>query len=220
MIRDNETNLHPRPEQADESQLRCDAITWPHARRLAVGFGCLALMVVAAGCSGDDSNPATGTGASGGSGGAGGSGGNGGAGAQDADDPDGYVICPIPGDPIDSYHANLVKPGTSGVLTFTLVQSDHAPPIRADNAWQLKITKADMTPVTGEVTGEVKMPRHIHAAGRQPDITYDSALGLYRATPVSFSAMPGYWGAWFTAYEAGADAGNPLDIGVFYFCVE
>ena len=39
------------------------------------------------------------------------------------------------------YHANLEKPGSDKVLTFTLVESDNAPPSRGNNSWLLKITK-------------------------------------------------------------------------------
>jgi hypothetical protein len=113
----------------------------------------------------------------------------------------------------------LVKQGSDGVLTFTLVQSDNAPPIRGYNSWQVKITRKDGTSMTGEVIPDVKMPRHMHPAGLQPDVTYDSALGLYKATPVHFF-MAGYWSAQFAAYEGSADSGTPLDRGTFYFCVD
>jgi YtkA-like len=226
MTRGNETNMHHRPERARQSESRCDVL--PHAekarslstraeplRRFVVGCGVIVAVAIAAGCSGDDK----GTTGSGGAGGAGGSAGTGGSAPHDAGDMDGFVICPVPGDPIDTYHANLVKNGSEGVLSFTLVQSDNVPPSRGDNTWQLKITKKDQTSITGEVVPEVKMPRHMHPPSKPPEITFDAAKGIYTVAPVYFF-MPGYWSAQFVAYERGSDAEAPLDRGTFYFCVE
>jgi hypothetical protein len=172
------------------------------------------VMAFAAACAGDDN----GTGGTGGAGGTGGTGG-GGAGPYDAGNMDGFVTCPLPGEPVDTYQANLVKPGSDGVLTFTLVESDNAPPSRGNNSWLLKITKKDQTPVTGEIVPEIRMPHHAHPPSKAPDITYDSAKGLYKVTPV-YLFMPGYWSAQFQAFEGSADAGTPLDRGTFYFCID
>jgi hypothetical protein len=178
----------------------------------------MAAIAATGGCSGDDNNAATGTGGAGGSGGTGGTGGAG-SGAFDAGDLDGYVVCPQPGDPIDMYHANLAKPGSDNVLTFTLVESDNAPPSRGNNSWLLKITRKDQTPVTGEIVPRITMPHHTHPPTKAPDITYDAAKGAYRITPIYFF-MAGYWASRFDAYELGADAEAPLDRGTFYFCIE
>jgi hypothetical protein len=177
----------------------------------------MVVMAFAAACTGDD-NGTTGTGGTGGAGGTGATGG-GGAGPFDADDMDGFVTCPQPGKPIDMYHANLVKPGSGGILTFTLVESDKAPPARGNNTWLLKITKKDQTPVTGEIVPVIKMPDHTHPPTKAPEITYDAAKGLYTLTPV-YLFMPGYWSAQFDAFEHGADAEAPLDRGTFYFCID
>ena len=188
-------------------------------RCAAFGCGLMIALVCTAGCSGDD-NSATGTGGSGGAGGTGmGASGGGGSGPQDAGDMDGFVTCPQPGDPLDMYHANLVKTGSDGVLTFTLVESNNVPPSRGDNAWQLKITKKDQSPVTGELLPEIKMPHHTHPPSKAPNITYDAAKGLYNVAPVNFF-MAGYWSARFDAYEQSSDAGAPLDRGTFYFCID
>jgi len=191
--------------------------------RRAVALGLWVAMAFVGGCSSDENN-GTGTSGSGGvggstsTGGAGGSSG-GGSSAQDAGNHDGFVSCAPPTSPVDDYHANLVKTGSDGVLTFTLVQSDNAPPIRGINAWQLKITRADKSPVTSNVTAQTEMPFHIHPAGVQPDMTYDAAAGLYQATPMYFF-MAGYWMAKFTVYEADAGPGAIVDIGTFFFCID
>jgi hypothetical protein len=218
--------MHPRRRQARESGERraslwhgggprsshaASAFPW---RRIAAQCGLMVAIASATGCSGDDRTPTETAGA----GGAAGTGG-GGSGTVDAGDQDGLVICPLPGEPIDMYHANLVKAGRDRVLTFTLVESDNAPPSRGNNSWQLKITKMDQTPVKGEITPKIEMPHHTHPPSKAPEITYDAAKGLYNVTPV-FLFMPGYWSAEFTAYELGRDAEAPLDRGTFYFCVD
>ena len=222
--------MHHRTRLIRKSASRCDVLshgteprparaTTVHWLRVALGCGLMVVTAFAAGCSGDDSS-ATGSGGSGGAGGtgAGGSGG-GGSGSYDAGDMDGSVTCPQPGEPVDMYHANLDKQGSDGVLTYTLVASDKVPPARGDNAWQLKITKKDQSPVSGEIVPVIRMPHHTHPPSKAPTITYDAAKGLYNVAPVNFF-MAGYWSAQFSAYEQSSDAGAPLDRGTFYFCID
>jgi hypothetical protein len=177
-------------------------------------IGLFLAMSLAAGCSGDTNNPA-GTGGSGGTGGAGG----GGASDLDAASQDGLVTCAKPNDPIDTYLPNMSKPGSNGALTFTLVHSDNAPPIRDRNIWKLKIVKADQSMVTGDVVPDVKMPYHTHPAREQPKITYDATAGVYVADPLYFF-MAGYWSSKFTVYQGPANDAEVMDIGVFYFCID
>jgi hypothetical protein len=171
-------------------------------------------MTIAAGCSGD-TNDGAGTGGSGGAGGAGG------AGASDVDaaKQDGLVTCAKPNDPVDTYLPNMSKPGSNGVLTFTLVHSDNAPPIRDKNIWKLKIVKADQSIVMGDIVPDVKMPYHTHPARDQPKITYDAAAGVYVADPLYFF-MAGYWSSKFTAYQGPASDAELVDSGTFYFCID
>lgn len=132
---------------------------------------------------------------------------------------DGLLTCARPNDPIDTYMPNLVKVGSNGVLTYTLVQSDNAPPIRSRNVWKLKITKDDAPATLGDVIPEVKMPYHTHPAGQQPKMTYDAAEGVYTADPVHFF-MVGYWTSQFTMYQGSADDAVVVDRATFYFCVD
>src|SRR5690348_4131123 len=88
-----------------------------------------AIAAASFGCSGGDktgdtANPVGGSGGSGGS------------------DTDALVSCTM--DPrVDTYTANLKKDGQLKMLTFTLVESTPAPPIRGSNVMKLKVTKAD-----------------------------------------------------------------------------
>jgi hypothetical protein len=136
-------------------------------------------------------------------------------------DADGSTTCHATKDVEDIYVAQLKKSGTQGALTFELVASDPAPPqLGASATWTLRVTTAQGTPFTGKVTGELKMPYHNHPVTIQPSITLvDAASGLYTANPVYFF-MPGYWRAAFSALDESSDAGLPLDVGTFYFCIE
>jgi hypothetical protein len=184
-------------------------------RLILSAMAILVTMGFAAGCSGDDTTPGAGSGGTGGTAGAAGAGG-----ASDHDARDGnFVTCARPNDPVDSYRANLSKAGSDGKLTFTLVKSDNAPPVRGSNTWTLKILRADQTTMTGEVVPDVKMPLHTHPAGLQPQITFDAGEGVYVATPLHFF-MPGYWSSEFSAYEGAATGNDPVDRGTFYFCIE
>jgi YtkA-like len=120
---------------------------------------------------------------------------------------------------VDTYVANLKKAGQQNVLTFTMVESTPAPPARGSNVMKLKITKADQTPVTGALQAKIKMPDHGHESSVQPTITLDPSTSTYTVDP-AYLFMPGVWLLQFTSYEGAADAGAPLDIGSFYFCIE
>jgi len=186
------------------------AQTTQHVTRV---LGFLISLNLASGCSGDTNN--TGAGGSGGSGGSGG----GGSSNLDSGTPDGYVSCVDPSDPLDTYLPNMSKLGSNMKLTFTLVQSNNAPPIRNSNIWKLRIDKADPTAPIGDVVPEVNMPKHGHPAGLQPTITFDPNDGLHTANPVFFS-MPGYWASKFTVYKGPASDAEIVDTAIFYFCID
>ena len=176
------------------------AQTIKHVTRV---LGLLVSLNVATGCSGDTDNT--------------GAGGSGGGGSDSG--LDGFVSCTIPADPLDTYLPNMSKLGSNSVLTFTLVQSDNAPPIRYENTWKLRIAKGDQTALIGDIVPKVDMPRHGHPAGLQPTITVDPNDGLYMAKPVYFS-MAGYWASKFTVYQGLAIDGEVVDMATFYFCIE
>ena len=200
--------LPPRTESA------ATTIGPRRTRRVTVVIELLLAVTLAAGCSGDTNNTA-GTGGSGGAGGAGG----GGAGDLDAAQ-DGLVTCARPNDPVDTYLPNMSRPGSNNRLTFTLVHSDNAPPIRDKNVWKLKIVRPDQSMVMGDVVPKVWMPYHTHPASEQPKITPDaSAPGIYLADPLYFF-MAGYWRSSFTVYEGPATNAETVDIGTFSFCID
>jgi hypothetical protein len=146
------------------------------------------------------------------------SGGSGG-GSPDAASQDGLVTCARPQDPVDTYLPNLVKTGSNGVLTFTLVESNNAPPVRNRNVWKLRITKGDEPATLGDVVPEVDMPLHTHPAGAQPQMTYDPASGIYTADPIQFF-MAGYWASTFKMYAGPSSDANIVDFATFFFCVD
>jgi hypothetical protein len=120
---------------------------------------------------------------------------------------------------VDTYTANLDRMGQQHVLKFTLVESNPAPPSRGINVMKLKIAHADGSAVTGELLAKLAMPDHGHPTTVQPLITLDAVTGTYTIDP-AYLFMPGVWRLEFDSFEASADAGAPLDTGVYYFCVE
>jgi len=120
---------------------------------------------------------------------------------------------------VATYTANLDRMGEQHVLKFTLVESNPAPPSRGVNVMKLKIAQADGTAVTGELLAKLNMPDHGHPTTVQPVITFDAATATYTIDP-AYLFMPGVWRIEFDAYSASADAGAPLDTGIYYFCVE
>jgi hypothetical protein len=143
-------------------------------------------------------------------GGAGGGGGDSGG--------DGAVVNCTADPRVDAYTPNMQKAGQGGVLTFTLLESDPAPPGRGINVLKLKITQ-NGTPITGDLLAHLKMPDHGHETSVQPVITLDASSATYTINP-AYLFMPGVWRIEFDAYAGSSDAGAPLDIGVFYFCVQ
>jgi YtkA-like len=135
-------------------------------------------------------------------------------------DTDGAVVSCKDDPRVDTYVANMAKPGQRAVLTFTLIQSDPAPPGKGNNVFKVKITKADGSVVTGDVIPDLKMPDHGHPSSVKPVATFDPATQTYTVDP-TYLFMAGVWRIQLDAYEAAAvDAAVPLDSGVFFFCVE
>jgi hypothetical protein len=133
-------------------------------------------------------------------------------------DTDGSTVSCTDDPRISVYTANLKKPGQNGVLSFTLVESEPAPPARGINVLKLKV-EMDGTPVTGDLLAALKMPDHGHPTTVQPIVTFDPSTATYTINP-AFLYMPGVWLLQFDAYEAASDAGRPLDTVAYYFCIE
>ena len=120
---------------------------------------------------------------------------------------------------VDVYTANLKKVGQRGVLTFTLVESNPAPPARRTNVLKLRVDDMDGTAVTGDLLAVLKMPDHGHNVQVQPLVTFDASSATYTIDPV-YLFMAGVWRLEFDAYAVDSDAGVLLDTGVYFFCIE
>ena len=143
----------------------------------------------------------------------------GGAGAPEAGvDGGGTVGCSGQG---DTYTANLVKPGSLGVYTFTLTQASPAPPALNGNAWTLKIAdKSGASPSLAQVVVYPFMPLMGHGSDQTPTITAN-ADGTFSATDVDLF-MPGLWTVTTSVVAAGDAGPTPatLDKAVYTFCIE
>jgi hypothetical protein len=177
----------------------------------AVGIGALFLLAAIgapAACS-DDGNGGTG----GGSGGAGGNGGVDGGG-----DPDTSTSCAV-ATGIDTYVANLTKPGRNGVYSFQLVQSDPAPPAEGTNVWKVKVLGGDGMPIANDKLGvDIFMLGHNHNTPIPPIVAYDGGAKTFAINPVHFS-MGGTWRITFRVFDPGDDS-IPIDSAEFFFCLD
>jgi len=168
--------------------------------RLAVAMGISVGISVAAGACGNSDKPGTST-----------------AGTQVLPTDGSTVSCK--GDPrVDVYTANLKRAGQRGMLTFTLVESNPAPPARGNNVLKLRV-EMDGTAVTGDLFAVLKMPDHGHNVQVQPEVTFDASTATYTIDPV-YLFMAGVWRLQFDVYAFDSDAGVPIDTGVYFFCIE
>ena len=169
--------------------------------RLAVAMGISVGISFAAGACGNSDKPGTST-----------------SGTQVLPTDGSTVSCTT--DPrVDVYTANLKKAGERGVLTFTLVESNPAPPARGTNVLKMRVDM-DGTAITGDgnLFASLKMPDHGHPTPVQPLVTFDASSATYTIDP-AYLFMPGVWRLQFDAY-VDSDAGVPIDTGVYFFCIE
>jgi hypothetical protein len=112
-----------------------------------------------------------------------------------------------------TYSANMVQKGQSGVFQLALASADPAPPARGTNTWTVRVLDASGAPVTG-ATLDVKpfMPDHGHGTSIVATITANPD-GTFGVTPL-YLFMPGLWQMTF-----GVHAGSQNDSVVFSFCV-
>jgi hypothetical protein len=182
--------------------------------RFAPTFIFLGALSLAAGCS-DDSTPGTPAG-SGGAGGAttgtGGTGGGGGSG-----DKDGSTDCMLFPD-VDTYVANMSKPGKNNLMSFKVVESTPAPPAKTDNAFKVQVTTTGGMAVTEGLKVRVWMPSHGHDSPIPPGVTYDPMTSTYTIKPVSTKVMPGVWRVSLRIADA-MDEQISVDLADFNFCI-
>lgn len=114
----------------------------------------------------------------------------------------------------DDYVANLEKLGEGGLLTFTLVSSDPAPPARNDNRWVIGISDAAGAAVEGAtLQPNPNMPQHGHGSNKRAEVS-ELGGGEYELNPVNLF-MPGYW----EVPVAVTTADGVTDSATFAFCV-
>lgn len=132
---------------------------------------------------------------------------------------------------VDRYSPGMSKAGISNVMRFELVASNPGPPARGNNAFTVKVTALDGSPVRGELTVKLEMPDHGHTAPVTPSVSYDATQGAYTLAPLDLF-MVGLWRITLTmradtagSIEAGAAGAadateQTTDSGVFSFCVD
>jgi hypothetical protein len=119
----------------------------------------------------------------------------------------------------DVYTTNLGHDGRDGLLHFTLISADPAPPARTLNAWVLQIdTMASGvvgTPADGAtMTVTPFMPDHQHGAGAYTVHVQDLGNGQYTLSQIN-TWMPGYW-----EITIDAQVGSIHDSVVYKFCIQ
>jgi len=119
----------------------------------------------------------------------------------------------------DIYTAGLERPGIGGLLHFTLVSADPAPPARNLNTWVVQINSLAAGVVGAPATGAVMtvtpfMPDHQHGAGLTVQVQEMATAGRYQLSQIN-TWMPGYW-----EITIDAQVGGVHDSAVFRFCIQ
>jgi len=120
----------------------------------------------------------------------------------------------------DLYRARLEHPGISGLLDFTLISADPAPPARNLNTWLLQINSMSSGAVGAPASGATMtvtpfMPDHQHGAGAYTvEVTPMPDAGQYQLSNIN-TWMPGYW-----EITIDAQVGAVRDTVVFKFCIQ
>ena len=138
----------------------------------------------------------------------------GGCGKKAAPEVDPAVVVQCSKDPrVQAYAANMRQAGSSGLLSFVLVQAAPAPPGRDENTWTVRVQDAAGNAVTGaNLAVKLWMPDHGHGPATIPTI---SASGADIQVQNMDFFMAGVWQITLTATAAGQS-----DSAVFTFCVE
>lgn len=113
----------------------------------------------------------------------------------------------------DEFVIGLSKPGEAGILTFTIMSGDPAPPIRGDNAWVVEITAAGAPVTNASIAVTPFMPAHGHGAGKPAVVQPMPDPGQYELSPINLW-MPGVWE---TTIDVTSASGN--DQVTFKFCI-
>lgn len=112
----------------------------------------------------------------------------------------------------ETYTPNLQHTGKAGLLHFTLVKSEPAPPIKGNNTWTLELSNKSGTALTGATLKVTPyMPDHGHGTSVKAQIT-ESSSG-YQIAPL-YLFMGGIW-----QVTIEATSGAQSDSTVFSFCI-
>jgi hypothetical protein len=120
---------------------------------------------------------------------------------------------------VDTYTANMEKPGELGLLSFRFSDLTPAPPAKGSNTFHVAVTDASGTISGGELRVELDMPDHGHGSSIKPVISFDAASGQYTIQPL-YLFMAGVWRLEFDAYDGTGDSAQPLDRAILHFCIE
>lgn len=113
----------------------------------------------------------------------------------------------------DEFVIGLSKPGDAGILTFTIMSGDPAPPIRGDNTWVVEVTAAGAPVSNAAITVTPFMPAHGHGAAKSVVVEAMPDPGQYQLSPVNLW-MPGVWETTIDVTSASGD-----DQVTFKFCI-
>lgn len=112
----------------------------------------------------------------------------------------------------ETFAMGMKKTGAMGMLTFTLVTSDPAPPARGNDTWTIKVEKNGQAQTGATIGVSLFMPKHGHGTSVVPMVM---PMGdTYVLSPLYFF-MPGLWRITLTATVAGMS-----DSAEFFFCIE
>ncbi|HKO90723.1 MAG TPA: FixH family protein [Polyangiaceae bacterium] len=132
--------------------------------------------------------------------------------------PAGEVSCTE--DPrLDTYTADMEKPGELGLVSFRFSGAEPAPPAKGSNTFHVRVTGADDVPMSGDLRVSLTMPDHGHGTTVKPEISFDAATQEYTVTPL-FLFMAGVWRIQFEAYAGSAEGALPVDRTRLFFCIE
>jgi YtkA-like len=115
----------------------------------------------------------------------------------------------------DDFAIGLEKLGAAGVLDFTLMSAEPAPPVRGDNTWVIQVTSISggAPAANASMTVTPYMPDHGHPSGKTVNVEAMPDAGQYKLTPLNFW-MPGLWE---TTLDVTSGGGN--DTVVLRFCI-
>jgi YtkA-like len=141
-----------------------------------------------------------------------------GGGGSTATQDSGAIGCQTEG---ETYAQDMVKAGTKGMYTFTLVTAAPAPPGLDTNVWTMKVVDATgQPPPASELSAVPYMPQMGHGTGQIPQFM-SNADGSFTVSNI-YLFMDGLWTVTFdvtTPPASGSSKGTVVDTVVYTFCI-